>query len=304
MSKLAALLARLAEKQEAARRSTEESDEDSDSSQEECGEGGPSIYGSKRYWDDRYVDGTVGDSQVKGDLSNEWFVGYSAMQVALNEHLPRENKVVLLGTGLSLLGEEMMLDGYKLVDAIDYSEPCIKRMRNRQEKLEGLEKVGVNYQVMDVTQMEYKDESIPSVLDKATIDTMFNNEDNLKSVHSMLAETVRILEHDGLYVCLSYGDPDSRLELSSIPGGGGKYTQNPFETWNGEGISTSERKYFQAVAILALLILGHFHETSSLDILGGSRHISLSLEAPGKSVCVVRKARGFPARCFAARSYP
>ncbi|KAK3242682.1 hypothetical protein CYMTET_47627 [Cymbomonas tetramitiformis] len=146
-------------------------------------------------------------------LQKRRFVGYSAMQVALNEHLPRENKVVLLGTGLSLLGEEMMLDGYKLVDAIDYSEPCIKRMRNRQEKLEGLEKVGVNYQVMDVTQMEYKDESIPSVLDKATIDTMFNNEDNLKSVHSMLAETVRILEHDGLYVCLSYGDPDSRLEV-------------------------------------------------------------------------------------------
>eukprot|EP00976_Prorocentrum_cordatum_P099985 1192051-Prorocentrum_minimum.AAC.4 len=45
----------------------------------------------------------------------------------------------------------------------------------------------VQYEVMDVTQLEYEAESVASVLDKATLDTMCNVGDDLCAAHCMLA---------------------------------------------------------------------------------------------------------------------
>ena len=51
------------------------------------------------------------------------FVGYPALQEFLAAHVAgrREAKVLLLGCGLSLMGEEMADDGYGCVHAVDYS---------------------------------------------------------------------------------------------------------------------------------------------------------------------------------------
>jgi hypothetical protein len=105
MSRLAALIARLAEKAEARdaehhRIDTDDEDSvssfdevDRDTSTHEIGNegggrgGGASVYGTKAYWDERYEDGVVGHTTTKGELSNEWCAQYVALCVVISLNL-------------------------------------------------------------------------------------------------------------------------------------------------------------------------------------------------------------------------
>jgi hypothetical protein len=61
---------------------------------------------SKAYWDQRYGDGcTIGGTTAKGEVSNEWYVGYDAVKDLLLTYTNRDEKVVLLGCGTSTLGQ-------------------------------------------------------------------------------------------------------------------------------------------------------------------------------------------------------
>ena len=146
-------------------------------------------------------------------VTNEWFLDYQALQTYINTHIPyKEKMVLLLGCGLSLLGEHMAKDGYKHVVGVDYSEICIQRMNNVPNKM-------CRYLVADVTAMshEFEDETVDAVLDKATLDSLMQEGeegvDEAVTVRKMLAETSRVLVPGGVYVCLSYGEPDDRVPL-------------------------------------------------------------------------------------------
>ena len=75
------------------------------------------------------------------------------------------------------------------------------------------------YLVADVTAMsrEFEDETVDAVLDKATLDSLMQEGeegvDEAVTVRKMLAETSRVLVPGGVYVCLSYGEPDDRVPL-------------------------------------------------------------------------------------------
>ena len=146
-------------------------------------------------------------------VTNEWFLDYQALQTYINTHIPyKEKMVLLLGCGLSLLGEHMAKDGYEQVVGVDYSEICIQRMNNVPNKM-------CRYLVADVTAMsrEFEDETVDAVLDKATLDSLMQEGeegvDEAVTVRKMLAETSRVLVPGGVYVCLSYGEPDDRVPL-------------------------------------------------------------------------------------------
>ena len=294
MSKLDAFLAKLAAKKREMERqqrrdngepssSESESDSDDDDDDETDAGGGnhdasASIYGSKAYWDKRYGEGcTIGGTTAKGEVSNEWYVGYDAVKDLLLRYTKRDQSVVLLGCGTSTLGEDMAVDGFARVAAVDYSEPCIEAMKKVQQtrlaaaaaaaaaaekKQEGVGKNGkddesaaiqnassssssssppsgielattkttttataceVDYRVMDVTAMTYDDDSLDCVLDKATLDTMCQLDDDPTAgeethANKMLRESCRVLKPGGHYVCLTYGDPESRLGMLTAEG--------------------------------------------------------------------------------------
>lgn len=247
MSKLDAFLAKLAAKkreiERQARRdrgepsdasdasSSDKDDDDRESAGLSTRDASTSLYGSKAYWDDRYKDGcTIGGSSEKGKVSNEWYVGYDAMREDLLRYAGRNQAVLLLGCGTSTLGEDMARDGFSRVAAVDYSESCIStmrrvqgaRLREAEAAATGIE-IGtpppceVDYRVMDVTEMAYEADAVDCVLDKATLDTMCQLDDDPSAAGSsarrMLIESFRVLKPGGHYVCLTYGDPESRLGL-------------------------------------------------------------------------------------------
>ena len=217
------------------------------------------MYGSKAYWDARYgaPDAVVGENLRKGETNNEWYVGWRALRPYALDYATRSHRVLLLGIGTSTLGEEMSADGFSRVTAVDYSEPAIERMRKEQEnrlrRFRRAEKRGdfsnaenasspsaptpptafeVDYRVMDVTRMTFADSSFDCVLDKATLDTMCQLDDETteddedvsktglstkrrvsSNAKRMLLESCRALRPGGTYVCVTYGAPSDRMDL-------------------------------------------------------------------------------------------
>lgn len=233
MSKLAALLVKLQAKAEARRRaeggdgrsssssassSAASSDSEEQVSREEGSGGDASVYGSLAYWDARYETGEIGAaSGKKGELSNEWFVGFNVFQAAVEPHMPRQAHVLVVGNGLSLLAEDLVRAGWRDVCAIDYSDTCTQRMRERASSAAAEEEPCVSYRTMDVTALQYESGAVTTVLDKATLDTMFNADDEQVAVNRMLDETHRVLAPGGKYVVVSYGEPEDRLPALQQP---------------------------------------------------------------------------------------
>ena len=213
-----------------------------------------SVYGTKQYWDARYgaPNAVVGENLKKGETNNEWYVGWRVLRPYALEYAARSHRVLLLGIGTSTLGEDMASDGFSRVTAVDYSEPAVRLMRRAQQNRLGararaatrgdLEPKSldaptpptpfeVDYRVMDVTRMTFADEAFDCVLDKATLDTMCqldededeeeardeNNGDATKTKISraarMLRESCRALRPGGTYVCVTYGSPSDRMDL-------------------------------------------------------------------------------------------
>lgn len=68
------------------------------------------------------------------------------------------------------------------------------------------------YQVMDVREMSYPNESFDFVLDKSTIDALLCSDAPHSSVAKMVREVYRVLRPGGVYFVVSYGAPHNRLE--------------------------------------------------------------------------------------------
>ena len=145
-----------------------------------------SLYGSKAYWDERFEEGcTVGASSERGEVNNEWYAGYDELEPIIERFTRRNHRVLILGCGTSTLGEELAVRGFSRVEAVDYSENAILRMREEQERrLMNYARnppvrppphpFKVDYRIMDVTKMTYPDRSVDCVIDKATLERVFD----------------------------------------------------------------------------------------------------------------------------------
>ena len=215
-----------------------------------------SVYGTKQYWDARYgaPNAVVGENLKKGETNNEWYVGWRVLRPYALEYAARSHRVLLLGIGTSTLGEDMASDGFSRVTAVDYSEPAVRLMRRAQQNRLGARARAatrgdsepesldaptpptpfeVDYRVMDVTRMTFADEAFDCVLDKATLDTMCQLDDDEEEARDengkngdatknktkisraarMLRESCRALRPGGTYVCVTYGAPSDRMDL-------------------------------------------------------------------------------------------
>ena len=217
-----------------------------------------SVYGTKQYWDARYgaPNAVVGENLKKGETNNEWYVGWRVLRPYALEYAARSHRVLLLGIGTSTLGEDMASDGFSRVTAVDYSEPAVRLMRRAQQNRLGARARAatrgdsepesldaptpptpfeVDYRVMDVTRMTFADEAFDCVLDKATLDTMCQLDDDededdeeeardenddatktrrkISRAARMLRESCRALRPGGTYVCVTYGAPSDRMDL-------------------------------------------------------------------------------------------
>jgi len=64
---------------------------------------------------------------------------------------------------------------------------------------------------MDVRDLAYEDSTFDLVIDKSTIDALLCGDYSFLNVCIMTKEVQRVLKTGGIYMIISYGQPDSRL---------------------------------------------------------------------------------------------
>ncbi|KAG2668757.1 hypothetical protein I3843_14G005900 [Carya illinoinensis] len=161
-------------------------------------------YGDARYWDARYV-------QEGGSF--DWYQRYTALRPFVRKYIPTSSRVLMVGCGNAVMSEDMVKDGYEDIMNIDISSVAIDMMRRKYENIPQLK-----YMQMDVRNMSFfPDESVDSVIDKGTLDSLMCSTDAPINSAQMLAEVSRLLKPGGIYMLITYGDPTVRMPHLSRP---------------------------------------------------------------------------------------
>ncbi|EOA31339.1 hypothetical protein CARUB_v10014513mg [Capsella rubella] len=158
-------------------------------------------YSEKWYWDDRYTN----ESEPF-----DWYQKYSSLAPLINLYVPhRDQRVLVVGCGNSAFSEGMVDDGYEDVVSIDISsvviDSMIKKHSNRPQ---------LKYLKMDVRDMKaFEDASFDAVIDKGTLDSILCGSNSRQYSRQMLEEVWRVLRDKGVYILITYGAPNYRLQL-------------------------------------------------------------------------------------------
>jgi EEF1A lysine methyltransferase 4 len=64
---------------------------------------------------------------------------------------------------------------------------------------------------MDVRDLQYDDESFDVIIDKSTMDALLCGDQSFLNVAIMTKEVQRVLKTGGVYVVISYGQPENRI---------------------------------------------------------------------------------------------
>jgi ubiquinone/menaquinone biosynthesis C-methylase UbiE len=64
---------------------------------------------------------------------------------------------------------------------------------------------------MDVRKLDYPDSSFDIAIDKSTMDALLCGENSFLNVAIMTKEVQRVLKNDGVYMVISYGQPENRV---------------------------------------------------------------------------------------------
>lgn len=157
-------------------------------------------YGDIKYWEERYKSAE--------DSTFDWLENYSSLKDIISTlNIPKETGQILnLGCGNSEFSENMYCDGYKNIKNIDISHNVIKAMKERNK-----DKVGMMYEVMDVRDLKYEDNTFDLAVDKSTIDALLCGDDAFINVAKMIKEVQRVLKVGGYYMIVSYGTPEYRM---------------------------------------------------------------------------------------------
>lgn len=64
---------------------------------------------------------------------------------------------------------------------------------------------------MDVRDLQYEDNTFDLIIDKSTIDALLCGDNSFINVAIMTKEVIRTLKVDGIYMIISYGQPENRI---------------------------------------------------------------------------------------------
>ena len=70
---------------------------------------------------------------------------------------------------------------------------------------------------MNISEMEFRDGTFGAVLDKGTMDSILCAEGSLILAGKSLSEISRVLRPSGVFICISHGHPNIRLQVFDKP---------------------------------------------------------------------------------------
>ncbi|CAD8192011.1 unnamed protein product [Paramecium pentaurelia] len=168
-----------------------------------------SQYGKAEYWEERYT---------RDPEPFDWYQRFAGIKDLVSACFTPESKLLNIGAGNSRLSEEMFDEGYQNITNIDISHVVTKAM---QEKYKDK---GPNFKYlhMDARAMEFEDGSFDGAIDKGTLDAILCGESSSSNAQKVIQEVHRVLGPKGVYLAISYGLPEHRLQ----------YFEKPEYDWN------------------------------------------------------------------------
>ena len=155
-------------------------------------------YGKRDYWDDRYT---------KDPEPFDWYQRYSGIKDLISQYVNKGDSILQAGCGNSRLSEDMCDDGYQNITNIDISNVVIGQMVDKNR-----EKNSMTWQQMNVTALEFPDESFDAIIDKGTLDSILCGEGSTANTAKYCTEASRVLKPKGVFFIVSYGIPDNRMQ--------------------------------------------------------------------------------------------
>eukprot|EP01041_Mallomonas_annulata_P012428 gene12428-26141_t len=155
-------------------------------------------YGKARFWDHRYST----DPEPF-----EWYYGYSKYKDIINEHIAQDKRIMIAGCGNSHFIDDMADDGYESLLGFDISRVVISQMKARCEDMPQ-----ILFMQGNMLDTNLPDKSYDAIIDKALFDAILCKPGGDGFAHILVNEIERLLTDEGVYICISYGNPEERLK--------------------------------------------------------------------------------------------
>ncbi|KAJ7971670.1 methyltransferase-like protein 13 [Quillaja saponaria] len=165
---------------------------------------------SKENWDKFF--------KIRGcDNTFEWYAEWAELREPLLyrlTNLPNEvpsqatslpgpsPQILIPGCGNSRLSEHLYDAGFRGITNIDFSKVVISDMLRRNVR----QRPDMRWRIMDMTSMQFTDETFDIILDKGGLDALMEPELGSKLGTQYLAEVKRVLKPGGRYICLTLAE--------------------------------------------------------------------------------------------------
>ncbi|GFY81620.1 S-adenosyl-L-methionine-dependent methyltransferases superfamily protein [Actinidia rufa] len=156
---------------------------------------------SKENWDKFFT--------LRGtDDSFEWYAEWTQLSDPLLSQLSsppdaaESVQILVPGCGNSRLSENLYDAGFRGITNIDFSKVVISDMLRRNVR----SRPGMRWRVMDMTSMQFVDETFDVVLDKGGLDALMEPELGPELGNQYLSEVKRVLKSGGKFICLTLAE--------------------------------------------------------------------------------------------------
>ncbi|XP_057783661.1 uncharacterized protein LOC131001316 [Salvia miltiorrhiza] len=142
------------------------------------------------------------------DDSFEWYAEWPQLRNLLTENLsfpekpPKEVSILVPGCGNSRLSEQLYDAGFQSITNIDFSKVVIMDMLRRNVR----DRPQMKWRVMDMTELQFHDESFDAVVDKGGLDALMEPKLGPRLGHLYLTEVKRVLKPGGKFICLTLAE--------------------------------------------------------------------------------------------------
>jgi len=156
-------------------------------------------YGRIQFWELKYA------SEYE---PFEWYYGYSAFRETIREYVPMNYKVMVAGCGSSNMLGDMADDGYEDLVGADLSRVVITQLKYRYQKYSS-----ISFFQGNMTDTDLPESSVGAVVDKGLFDALLCTATGSTTVAQYINEVERILTDIGVFIIISYGNPQQRLQF-------------------------------------------------------------------------------------------
>lgn len=156
-------------------------------------------YGRIQFWDLKYAS---------EHEPFEWYYGYDRFRETIRENIPANYRVMVAGCGSSNMIGDMVEDGYENIVGADLSRVAITQMKYRYQDYKE-----ISFFQGTMTDTDLPEESFGAIIDKALFDSLLCTPTGSVTVQQYVNEVDRLLDDTGVFIVISYGNPEQRLQF-------------------------------------------------------------------------------------------